>query len=88
MPAHILIAEDEAKIAALGLRVRKGCSYHGLSLNVDMDLEPFDRINPCGYQGLRVTSMARCLPGVPLDEGAIGQRLATAIVEQLGAFPG
>ncbi len=49
------------KIAALGLRVRRGCSYHGLSLNVDMDLEPFARINPCGYQGLEVTSMAQCL---------------------------
>ena len=47
-----------AKIASLGLRVRRGCSYHGLALNVDMDLEPFQRINPCGYQGLQVTSMA------------------------------
>lgn len=45
----------EAKIAALGLRVSKGCTYHGLSLNVDMDLEPFRRINPCGYAGLQVT---------------------------------
>lgn len=45
------------KIAALGLRVRRGCSYHGLSLNVSMDLEPFGRINPCGYSGLEVTSM-------------------------------
>lgn len=43
------------KIAALGLRVAKGCTYHGLSLNVDMDLEPFQRINPCGYAGLQVT---------------------------------
>ncbi len=47
------------KIAALGLRIRKGCSYHGLSLNVDMDLEPFSRINPCGYEGMEVTSIAR-----------------------------
>ncbi|MBP6683010.1 MAG: lipoyl(octanoyl) transferase LipB, partial [Halioglobus sp.] len=45
-----------AKIASLGLRVRRGCSYHGLSLNVDMDLEPFGRINPCGHRGLEVTS--------------------------------
>ncbi len=49
---------DDAKIAALGLRVRHGCSYHGLSLNVDMDLEPFSRINPCGYEGLRVTQLS------------------------------
>jgi len=48
---------DGAKVAALGLRVRKHSTYHGLSLNVDMDLEPFQRINPCGYQGLEVTSL-------------------------------
>jgi lipoyl(octanoyl) transferase len=47
----------EAKIASLGLRVRRGCSYHGLALNVDMDLEPFRRINPCGYAGLRMTQL-------------------------------
>jgi lipoyl(octanoyl) transferase len=47
----------DAKIAALGLRVRKGCCYHGLSLNVDMDLEPFSRINPCGYAGLATTQV-------------------------------
>jgi lipoyl(octanoyl) transferase len=48
---------EGAKIAALGLRVRKGCCYHGLSLNVDMDLEPFSRINPCGYRGLATTQI-------------------------------
>ena len=47
-----------AKIAALGLRVRHGCSYHGLALNVDMDLTPFTRIHPCGYPGLAVTQLA------------------------------
>lgn len=47
------------KIAALGLRVRRGCAYHGLSLNVDMDLQPFSGINPCGYAGLEVTSMRK-----------------------------
>jgi len=47
----------DAKIAALGFRIRKGCSYHGLSLNVAMDLGPFNRINPCGYQGLQVTNL-------------------------------
>ena len=46
---------DGAKIAALGLRVRRGCCYHGLALNVDMDLEPFSAIDPCGYPGLAVT---------------------------------
>jgi lipoyl(octanoyl) transferase len=51
---------DGAKIAALGIRVRRGCSFHGLAFNVAMDLEPFSRINPCGYAGLRVTSMLEC----------------------------
>ena len=49
---------DDRKIAALGLRVRKGCSFHGLSLNVDMDLTPFSLINPCGIEGLEVTRMS------------------------------
>lgn len=48
---------DGRKVAALGLRVRRGCSFHGLSLNVDMDLEPFTRINPCGYANLQVTQL-------------------------------
>ena len=49
---------DNAKIASLGLRVRKGCSFHGLALNVDMDLEPFLTINPCGYAGLDMAQLA------------------------------
>ena len=52
---------DGCKIAALGLRVRRGCSFHGLSLNVDMDLTPFSMINPCGYEGLEVTRMSALL---------------------------
>ena len=50
---------NNEKIAALGLRVKKGCCYHGLSLNVNMDLAPFEQINPCGYPGLKVTSMGK-----------------------------
>jgi lipoyl(octanoyl) transferase len=46
---------DEAKIAALGLKIKHGCCYHGLAFNVDMDLTPYDFINPCGYAGLQVT---------------------------------
>lgn len=49
---------NDAKIAALGLRVRRGCCYHGLSLNVDMDLQPFSRINPCGFEGLATDQLA------------------------------
>ena len=55
----------EAKIAQLGLRIRRGCSYHGMSLNVAMDLEPFSRINPCGYQGLAVTQVQDLVSGTP-----------------------
>jgi lipoyl(octanoyl) transferase len=73
------------KIAALGLRVRRGCSYHGLSLNVDMDLEPFRRINPCGYQGLQVTSMARLLPDTRLDMDEVGQALLETVAARLNA---
>ena len=72
-----------AKIASLGLRVRRGCSYHGLSLNVDMDLQPFQRINPCGYQGLEVTSMASLLPAGTVDLDAVGRRLISTVAEQL-----
>ena len=61
---------DGEKIAALGLRVRSGCCYHGLSLNVDMELEPFSRINPCGFAGLGVTSMKELGLSVQVDEAA------------------
>ena len=71
------------KIASLGLRVRRGCSYHGLSLNVDMDLEPFQRINPCGYEGLQVTSMAELMPGRELDMDAIGRQLLNIAARNL-----
>ena len=71
------------KIAALGLRVHRGCSYHGLALNVDMDLEPFARINPCGYAGLAVTSMARLEPREQPDTDAVGRRLLTILSRRL-----
>ncbi|MDM4771933.1 lipoyl(octanoyl) transferase LipB [Solimonas sp. SE-A11] len=64
---------DGAKIASLGLRVRQGCSYHGLSLNVDMDLEPFSRINPCGYQGLRMVQVREL--GGPADLSVVAAEL-------------
>lgn len=57
---------DDKKIASLGLRVKKSCSYHGLSINLDMDLTPFSFINPCGYEGLEVTQLSahgvKCIP--------------------------
>lgn len=59
---------DGKKIASLGLRVRKGRSFHGLAFNIRMDLEPFSRINPCGFTGLEVVSLADFVPDVQLDE--------------------
>lgn len=70
-----------AKIAALGLRIRKGCCYHGLSLNVDMELEPFSRINPCGFQGLAVTQLREF--GVADDVESTGHRLAAILTRIL-----
>ena len=73
---------DGKKIAALGLRVRKGRSYHGLSLNVDMDLSPFSHINPCGYSGLEVTQ----LKDLGIDEGIdeVAEGLLYCLQQSLG----
>ena len=76
---------DGAKIASLGLRIRRGCSYHGLALNVDMDLEPFTRINPCGLEGVPVTSLRQCLGGVAVDMDAVGEALLLQLLENLEA---
>ncbi|WP_312963689.1 lipoyl(octanoyl) transferase LipB [Stutzerimonas nitrititolerans] len=73
---------DGAKIASLGLRIRNGRSFHGLALNVDMDLEPFQRINPCGYAGLKMTQL-RDLVG-PVDFAEVMGRLRGELVQQLG----
>ena len=70
-----------AKIAALGLRIRNGCCYHGLSLNVDMDLSPFAAINPCGYAGLAVTQT--CDVGIAAPIEVIGEKLVDELVRQL-----
>ncbi|GGJ97151.1 lipoyl(octanoyl) transferase LipB [Pseudomonas matsuisoli] len=71
------------KIASLGLRVRRGCSFHGLALNVDMDMSPFWRINPCGYAGLKMVQLSDLLDTKPnLDE--VAHRLEMALREQLG----
>jgi len=70
------------KLASLGLRIRKECCYHGLALNVDMDLEPFSRINPCGYQGMRITRLADLGVDVTVDQ--VGERLRPILLEELG----
>jgi lipoyl(octanoyl) transferase len=72
---------DGAKIAALGIRVRQGRAYHGLSLNVDMDLSPFGAIDPCGYPGLAVTQTKDIGIGETLP--ALGGRLAALLVEKI-----
>ncbi len=79
---------DGRKIAALGLRVRKGCTFHGLSLNIDCDLEPFARINPCGYQGLAVTSLQQECLGKPMDIWSVGEQLQSQLSKRLGEYTG
>lgn len=79
-----------AKIAALGIKISRGCSFHGAALNVDMNLEPFSRINPCGYAGLAVTDMARQLAAAgrgPPELTAVADELAAEFVRQLTARP-
>jgi lipoyl(octanoyl) transferase len=71
----------EAKIAALGLKIKNGCSYHGLSLNVDMDLSPFAAINPCGYAGLKVIQTKDL--NVPLTPFEAGEQLSKHLLLQL-----
>lgn len=72
---------DGRKLASIGLRIRRGCSYHGLALNVVNDLEPFSRINPCGYQGLQLTRLADLAPSLNL--AALTQRFEPIVLRQL-----
>jgi len=74
-----------AKIAALGLRIKHGCSLHGLAFNIAMDLAPFQGINPCGYAGLEVTQMLELDPAVGLDQ--VEPVLVAQLSQQLGLFP-
>ena len=78
----------DAKIAAIGLRVANHATYHGLSLNIDMDLEPFSRINPCGYEGLAVTQMRDCMAEFGNEDkmpafAQIGDKLVAHLSQQL-----
>jgi lipoyl(octanoyl) transferase len=73
---------NNAKIAALGLRVRKGCCFHGLAFNVDMDLEPFSRINPCGYEDLEVTQLKNLLTDIDID--SVTDALLQILMKKLG----
>jgi lipoyl(octanoyl) transferase len=71
-----------AKIAALGLRIKNGLSYHGLSLNVDMDKSPFDRINPCGFEDLKVTQVADLIGKVDTERNLM-QEVSSALIAAL-----
>lgn len=72
---------NEKKVASLGLRVRKGCTFHGLALNVDMDLSPFSRINPCGYAGMQMVQSKDL--GGPVSMLQAKQQLTTQLVKLL-----
>jgi len=78
---YVATAGGEAKIAALGLKVRKGCTYHGLAVNIAMDLAPFADIDPCGYRGLAVTQLADL--GVARTLEAAGAELAPVLAARL-----
>jgi lipoyl(octanoyl) transferase len=71
----------DRKLAALGLRIRRGCSYHGMAFNINMDLEPFSRINPCGFEGLEVTQLADL--GGPSDPDVAARELETHLLRHL-----
>jgi lipoyl(octanoyl) transferase len=73
------------KLASLGLRIRRGSSYHGVALNVDMDLEPFSRINPCGLAGMQVTQLADL--GIHMKVEQVGRDFAQRLASGLGAPP-
>jgi len=73
---------NDDKLASVGLRIRRGCSFHGMALNVDIDLEPFARINPCGYAGLQMTDLTRLGVGLDLEQAA--GRLLPGLLRHLG----
>jgi lipoyl(octanoyl) transferase len=73
---------NERKLASVGIRIRRGASYHGLALNVNLELEPFGRINPCGFAGLAMTRLADLAPVADVDAAAAG--LLPHLLESLG----
>lgn len=77
MPSNPGVYVEGSKIGAIGLRIRRGCSYHGISLNVSMDLTPFDLINPCGLIGMKVSQIADYVPNVLYEDAA--ERTAACI---------
>lgn len=85
---YVRNGEQDDKIASLGLRVRRGCSFHGLALNVDMSLEPFQRINPCGYAGLQMTQLCQHTPSEqPVTCEQVAQSLLLHFAARVGLAP-
>ena len=78
---YVTLEGSQAKLGALGLKVRNGCTYHGVAINIDMDLRPFADIDPCGYPGLRVTDVAGC--GVARSVPTAGDELAPLLAARL-----
>lgn len=76
---------DQQKICSLGLRIRRGCSFHGLALNVAMDLQPFQRINPCGYAGMQMTQVSALKAGTTIAD--IQPILVREFIRELGYSP-
>jgi lipoyl(octanoyl) transferase len=80
-----------SKIASLGLRVRRGCSFHGLALNVAMNMEPFARINPCGYAGMAMSQVQDYVPGATVADVAdvlteeLASRLGYSVIDRIGS---
>ncbi|MDR5899657.1 lipoyl(octanoyl) transferase LipB [Halomonas vilamensis] len=79
---YVETATGEAKVASLGLRIRRGGSFHGVALNVDSDLSPFARINPCGYAGMKMTRLAD-LTDQPVSCETVGEQLAQALAVRI-----
>lgn len=73
---------DQAKICAIGLRVRRFCAYHGLALNIDMDLSPFLHINPCGYENLSITQLSELIGPVKMEK--VADKMIECLIEQFG----
>ena len=80
---YLSLPEPGAKIASLGLKVSRGCSFHGIALNVEMDLRRFESINPCGYAGLAVTDLARAGPVRHPDLALVAHDLGAALSDHL-----
>lgn len=79
---YVITATGEAKIASLGLRIRRGGSFHGVALNINADLSPFERINPCGYAGMQMANLADLVEG-PVSCNSVGRELAEALAARL-----